>query len=260
MTERITTDLLMAGYSAGVFPMAEDADSDELYWYDPPMRGVILPETLHISRTTRKLLKRVHKGLPDAEAGDVCPQDFAITTNRAFREVMRLCGSAEAGRDGTWINAEIMRLYGELHGLGIAHSVEVWAMPAGSAETPGKRLPLNMPLSEDTATGGITSDPVQKKRLQAAGDPAEATLIGGLYGVQLGGAFFGESMFSLRSGGSRIALSMITEALFAAGFQLFDTQYPTPHLETFGCTEIERAEFQQRLALAIEAQAEFPSW
>ncbi len=81
-------------------------------------------------------------------------------------------------------------------------------------------------------------------------------LAGGLYGVALGGAFFGESMFSLKTGASKVALAFLLEHLVERGFALLDTQYITPHLSMFGATEIPRAKYIELLRKAIEAPGE----
>lgn len=83
------------------------------------------------------------------------------------------------------------------------------------------------------------------------------TLIGGVYGVVIGAAFFGESMFSRATGGSKMALAYLIHRLRAGGFTLFDTQFLTPHLASLGAIEIPRAEYHRRLAAAIAAPARF---
>ncbi|MDZ7904981.1 MAG: leucyl/phenylalanyl-tRNA--protein transferase [Cypionkella sp.] len=83
------------------------------------------------------------------------------------------------------------------------------------------------------------------------------TLIGGVYGVALGGAFFGESMFSRRTNASKIALAYLVHRLRAGGFVLFDTQYITPHLASLGAVEIPRADYEARLARALPLAADF---
>lgn len=84
-----------------------------------------------------------------------------------------------------------------------------------------------------------------------------ADLIGGVYGVTLGGAFFGESMFSRRTDASKIALAWLVAHLRNAGFQLFDTQFLTPHLARLGGVEISRGEYRSLLAEALAHSAEF---
>lgn len=82
-------------------------------------------------------------------------------------------------------------------------------------------------------------------------------LIGGVYGVVLGAAFFGESMFSRRTDASKIALAFLVDRLNRAGFELFDTQFITPHLASLGAIEITRAAYLAQLENAIEGAADF---
>lgn len=82
-------------------------------------------------------------------------------------------------------------------------------------------------------------------------------LIGGVYGVALGGAFFGESMFSRRRDASKIALAWLVAHLNRSGFRLFDTQFLTPHLATLGAQEISRAAYRAQLAEALAQPASF---
>lgn len=77
-------------------------------------------------------------------------------------------------------------------------------------------------------------------------------LVGGLYGVALGGAFFGESMFSRERDASKVALVYLVARLIAGGFGLLDTQFITDHLKQFGAEEIPRADYQQRLRDALQ--------
>ncbi|WP_435168149.1 leucyl/phenylalanyl-tRNA--protein transferase [Falsirhodobacter sp. 1013] len=86
---------------------------------------------------------------------------------------------------------------------------------------------------------------------------SDGTLIGGTYGVTVGAAFFGESMFSHRVDGSKIALAWLVHRLNAGGFQLFDTQFLTPHLATLGGQEISRNQYQNRLKMALRHKADF---
>ena len=81
-------------------------------------------------------------------------------------------------------------------------------------------------------------------------------LVGGVYGVALGGAFFGESMFSSRKDASKTALTWLVDHLKRCGFLLFDTQFVTPHLISLGAVEIPRSTYQSQLAEAIQSQAD----
>ena len=85
----------------------------------------------------------------------------------------------------------------------------------------------------------------------------DGRLAGGLYGVALGGAFFGESMFHEVTDASKVALHALVMRLRARGFELLDTQWLTPHLETFGALEIPRAEYRERLLACVERPCRF---
>ena len=85
----------------------------------------------------------------------------------------------------------------------------------------------------------------------------DGILAGGLYGVAVGGAFFGESMFSNERDASKVALVHLVERLRAGGFALLDAQFITGHLQTFGAVEITRGEYRRRLARALESPGVF---
>lgn len=85
----------------------------------------------------------------------------------------------------------------------------------------------------------------------------DGKLAGGLYGVALGGAFFGESMFSYETGASKVALVYLVARLRFGGFKLLDTQFVTEHLRQFGAQEISRAAFHRRLEQALQGLGEF---
>jgi len=189
----LTPELLLHGYSIGIFPMAEHRDDPEIFWVDPRRRGVFPLDGFHISRSLSRAMRRTR---------------FTITTNTAFNDVVTGC----ADRADTWINAEIFSLYAQLHALGHAHALEVW---------------------EDDM------------------------LVGGVYGVTLGRAFFGESMFSRRDNASKIALACLVDRLNRGGFTLFDTQFLTPHLASLGAQEITRAAYHARLEMALMKTADF---
>jgi leucyl/phenylalanyl-tRNA---protein transferase len=82
-------------------------------------------------------------------------------------------------------------------------------------------------------------------------------LVGGVYGVTLGAAFFGESMFSRRTDASKVALAYLVHRLQAGGFTLFDTQFLTPHLASLGGIEVSRTQYRHLLADALTRQARF---
>ena len=85
------------------------------------------------------------------------------------------------------------------------------------------------------------------------------TLVGGLYGVAIGGAFFGESMFSSRPNASKIALVWLVDQLVKTGFSFLETQYMTDHLASFGAKEIPRVKYERMLETAVNSDADFRS-
>jgi leucyl/phenylalanyl-tRNA--protein transferase len=190
---KITPELLLSAYAAGIFPMAEGRDNSELFWVDPRLRGILPLDGLHISRSLRKHIRTA---------------SFDISFDRAFQQVVKAC----ADREETWINAQIEDLYNQLSAQGHAHSVEVWQ---------------------------------------------DGALAGGVYGVSIGGAFFGESMFSQRTNASKTALVFLLDRLRAGGFALFDTQFLTDHLASLGAVEISRNDYHRILMPALALDADF---
>jgi len=105
---QLTPDLIVRAYAGGVFPMAEDAESDEIHWFEPQRRGVLPLDGFHASRSLRRARRR---------------GGFQFTCDRDFAGVMTAC----ADRSETWINDDISRVFNELHDIGLAHSIEVWS-------------------------------------------------------------------------------------------------------------------------------------
>ena len=186
-SSNLTPEQLLKGYAIGVFPMANSAQDDEVYWVEPEMRGIIPIDGFHTSRSLKRALDKA---------------DYEITFNTQFESVVRAC----ANRKETWINTTIFELYQKLHKMGSAHSIEV-----------------------------------NRKNI----------LIGGVYGISLGTAFFGESMFSTETNGSKIALAHLVKHLKQRGFKLFDTQFQNNHLKTLGCVEIPQSHYLQLLKNAL---------
>jgi len=195
---RLTPEILLAAYAAGVFPMAESSDDRELFWVDPHRRGILPLDDFHISR---RLLRVVRQG------------KFETSCDSAFEAVIGGCAEATEKRPNTWINDEIVRLYRALFARGSAHSVEC---------------------------------------------RRDGVLVGGLYGVSIGAAFFGESMFSRETDASKVALVHLVARLRLGGYRLLDTQFQTPHLARFGGIEITRARYRRLLAAALGYRASFP--
>ena len=88
---------------------------------------------------------------------------------------------------------------------------------------------------------------------------SEKSIVGGLYGVSIGAAFFGESMFSLKPNASKVALVHLVASLKQEGFVLLDSQFPNKHLIQFGAIDITREDFKNRLSFAINREAKFPA-
>ncbi len=190
---RLTPELVLAAYAAGIFPMAETRESPDVYWVDPQARGILPIDKFH---TSRSLAKRLRK------------DDYTVSLDGDISGVLEAC----ADRDDTWINDTIHGLILALFDSGHAHTIEVYV---------------------------------------------DEELIGGVYGISLGGAFFGESMFSRARDGSKIALAWLVDHLRRAGYALFDTQFLTPHLESLGAIEVTRDDYRERLAVALQADADF---
>lgn len=85
----------------------------------------------------------------------------------------------------------------------------------------------------------------------------DGALVGGVYGVTSGAAFFGESMFSRATNASKVALAYLVKRLTIQGYVLFDTQFITPHLRSLGAVEIPRADYHKKLEIALERHAHF---
>ncbi len=193
----ISPQILLQAYAVGIFPMAETAEDNALYWVEPDERGIIPLKGLHISHSLRKQVRK---------------QVFEIRVDTAFADVMAACAAKTETRKATWINRRIRTLYTQLHKMDCCHSVECWQNDA---------------------------------------------LVGGLYGVKIGAAFFGESMFSRVTDASKVALVHLVARLNAGGFELLDAQFMNPHLQTLGAKPISKAEYQKILAPALEGTGDF---
>lgn len=196
----LTPELIVRAYCAGIFPMAEDAEDDDVFWVSPDLRGIIPLDGFHLSASLRKAMRK---------------SGFTIRFDSDWDGVIEGCASVGKDRSTTWINGTIRAIYGELFARGVAHTVEVWD-------------------GED--------------------------LVGGLYGLAIGGAFFGESMFHRRTNASKMALAHLVERLRAGGFVLLDTQFLTPHLASLGGIEIPREAYEEKLAAALELRGDWSAW
>ena len=190
--------VLLRAYARGIFPMADNAESADVFWVEPRRRGVMPLTAFHLAKSLSKTLKS---------------ERFILTVDRAFDTVLNACAEPVPGRGETWINPMIADAYRQLHRNGDAHSVEAWG-PDGA-------------------------------------------LAGGLYGVRIGGAFFGESMFTRQRDASKCALAALVARLRVGGFALLDTQFLTDHLASFGAHEISARAYRAQLDGALAISADF---
>jgi leucyl/phenylalanyl-tRNA--protein transferase len=181
--------MLLRGYAAGIFPMADSRDASDIFWVEPRSRAIIPLESFHLSHS---LARRVRSGR------------FTVTRDQAFHDVLLAC----ADREETWINDVIERATIGLHAVGHAHSIECWH---------------------------------------------EGELVGGLYGVKLGRAFFGESMFSRMTDASKVALAWLVARLKIGRFTLLDCQFMTSHLASLGATTVSRERYAGLLGAALSS-------
>lgn len=196
---RLDSQRLLSAYAAGIFPWY--SEETPVIWHCPDPRMVLLADELHVGRSLRKQIAR---------------HPYQITMDLAFERVMQSCAEVERpDQDGTWITAEMLEAYGQLHRQGHAHSIEAWE---------------------------------------------GESLVGGLYGVSIGGAFFGESMFARRPDASKIAFVQGVRQMQRWGIDLIDCQVHTEHLERFGGCEWPREFFLRELALRVQAPGRRGPW
>lgn len=156
-------------------------------------------------------------------AKTVKSEKFETRFDTAFATVIAGCAAPRGPEGGTWIVQEMQEAYTRLHELGIAHSVESWL--------PGDK-----------------------------GGDGGGELVGGLYGIALGRMFFGESMFTRATDGSKVALVALVDKLRRDGFELIDCQQQTRHLASFGARPIPRLDFVQRLTELIDLRQPGSNW
>ena len=182
----LTAENVREAYLKGIFPWY--MKEIPLPWYCPELRAIIEFDDLHIARSLERARRK---------------NVFTFTIDKAFLAVIEECSrSYRPGQRGTWITADFIRVYTELHREGMAHSAEAWS---------GEEL------------------------------------VGGIYGVDAGGVFCGESMFYKRPNASKLALLHLIEHLRSRGSTWLDVQMMTPHIRALGAKEIDRREFLVKL-------------
>ena len=186
----LSPERLLAAYTNGIFPWFNEGE--EILWWSPNPRTVLLPENFHLSKRLSRTLKK---------------HPYRLSTNEAFREVMIQCASVPRDKQkGTWITEEMIQAYCELHRMGFGISYEAWR---------------------------------------------DGDLVGGLYGLQIGRAFFAESKFFKARDASKIILATMAAELFQKGFLFIDAQVYNDHLGQFGFEEIPRAQYLALLQRAL---------
>lgn len=187
----LSSQRLIDAYRHGIFPWY--GDDQPILWWSPSKRAILLIDDLKIPRSLHQALNK---------------KNYTVTFDKAFADVIQQCAEIPRGdQDGTWITAEMINAYKQLHEDGIAHSVEVWR---------------------------------------------DEQLIGGLYGLCLGQAFFGESMFHLAPNGAKIALTYLARQLNQWGFDWIDCQVPNPFLSSLGVTTQSRCNFLTLLSNSLK--------
>ena len=201
----LSVDRLLLAYSNGIFPWYAFR-YDEPVWYCPMQRFVIFPDEIHVSHSMRTLM---NKG------------KYRLSINEAFDKVIDTCSELRIEEDYAWLGPQMKKAYKELHRQGFAASVEVWE---GS---------LPQPLQWE---GGQT---------QPESQPQKEKFVGGLYGVSIGNAFFGESMCSLVPSASKLALIHLAKTMQQKDGKLIDCQFETPHLKSMGGRQISYDEYMK---------------
>jgi leucyl/phenylalanyl-tRNA--protein transferase len=198
----LSPETLLSAYPQGIFPWY--SQGEPIMWWSPDPRLILFFSDFKLSTSLKKTIKK---------------QNYSVTCDLAFDQVIHHCGHIPSRENKTWITDEMTKAYINLHNLGIAHSIEVWE-----------------------------------------GRPNQGQLIGGLYGLCIGQAFFGESMFSLKNNASKIALYYLIKFLSKQGFTWVDCQVPSEHLISLGAKTMPRAEFLKLLKQTLEKPAKNIEW
>ena len=224
---RLSPEWLLDAYGHGIFPwpMWED---EPIAWWSPDPRAIIELNGLHVSRRLQRTIRS---------------DKFRVTYDQDFAAVINGCATAGDRRGNTWLTPAMIAAYCRMHSLGHAHSVEVWSdFPLPLGEGRGEGALANS--GEDT----LTPNPSPKGR---------GALVGGTYGIAIGGLFAAESMFHVVRDASKVAVAHLVAHLTACGFHLLDVQQWTEHTGRLGAIEISRDDYLRRLARAVELPVRF---
>ena len=211
--------IVLQAYCVGLFPMPLTPEG-LIAWWSPDPRGVLELSDLVVHRSLRRSLKR-----------------YKVTVDTAFESVIRACASID--RPHGWIDSQMQKAYIKLHEMGLAHSVEVWKD--------------NEVKDDDTRKDHMQKDGDRWKDNGLTDICATTELVGGLYGVAVGGLFAGESMFHTERDASKVALVHLVERLTDAHDRLIDVQWLTPHLSSLGAKAVPRAYYLERLTHLLKS-------
>jgi len=194
----LAPDWMLDAYRRGIFPMPIKVERRRLIaWLSPDPRGILELDDLHVSR---RLARRLKRG------------EFQFTLDRVFAAVVEGCAAPRGMDDDCWLTLAMQNAYITLHGLGHAHSVEVWQ---------------------------------------------DGWLVGGVFGVTIGGLFAGESMFHRATDASKAALVFLVQHLCRRGYSLLDVQWTNSHTRSLGAIDLPRADYIRRLNVATRQSIEF---
>jgi leucyl/phenylalanyl-tRNA---protein transferase len=194
----LAPDWMLEAYRRGIFPMPIKVERRRLIaWLSPDPRGILELDSMHVSR---RLARRLKRG------------EFQFTLDRAFAAVVEGCAAPRGIDDDCWLTLAMQNAYITLHGLGHAHSIEVWQ---------------------------------------------DGWLVGGVFGVTIGGLFAGESMFHRATDASKAALVCLVTHLRRRGYSLLDVQWTNSHTRSLGAIDLPRAEYIRRLNVATRQRTEF---
>ncbi|WP_460711043.1 leucyl/phenylalanyl-tRNA--protein transferase [Lysobacter terrae] len=190
---------LLNAYRNGIFPWY--GEDQPILWWCPDPRAVFRSDGVRLSARFRRWLRR---------------SDWTVRADTAFDAVITACAmTPRHGQLGTWITDDMIRAYRQLHALGHAHSIEVYA---------------------------------------------HERLVGGLYGVAVGRMFFGESMYSAESGGSKVALAALAQRMREWDWPLLDAQVENDHLLSMGAELWPRSRFLAAVAELTAAPEAAMGW
>ncbi|MDC0216829.1 leucyl/phenylalanyl-tRNA--protein transferase [Pelagibacteraceae bacterium] len=199
MSPIIPISNLLDFYKKGLFPMADNDNSEVINLYQPKKRFIIPIDNFHVPKKLFKLFKK---------------NNYTFKINNNFENVISKCQLVRRKDNGTWINNIILNSYLNLHYEKMAHSIECYD---------------------------------------------QNQLVGGLYGVHIGGCFFGESMFSELSNTSKFCLLYLIAILKKNLFTILDSQFYNEHLIQFGAYEIENKIYLEKLSVYINNNRTFTS-